>query len=106
MEKCMRYLENEPMTISQVQTTMDYSMFKPIDGNRNKNELHIARLKTSMALNYLFTVIIVNEKYEIIDGQHRFECIKDLGLPLYYIMCKGLLFCNIAKACQKKKPKK
>jgi hypothetical protein len=85
----MRYLENEPMTISQVQTTMDYSMFKPIDGNRNKNELHIARLKTSMALNYLFTVIIVNEKYEIIDGQHRFECIKDLGLPLHYIMCKG-----------------
>lgn len=85
----MRYLENEPMTISQVHTTMDYSMFKPIDGNRNKNELHIARLKTSMALNYLFTVIIVNEKYEIIDGQHRFECIKDLGLPLHYIMCKG-----------------
>jgi hypothetical protein len=73
----------------QVHTTTDYSMFKPIDGNRNKNELHIARLKTSMATNYLFTVIIVNEKYEIIDGQHRFECIKDLGLPLHYIICKG-----------------
>jgi hypothetical protein len=85
----MRY-QTEPMaSFRQVHTTTDYSMFKPIDGNRNKNELHIARLKTSMATNYLFTVIIVNEKYEIIDGQHRFECIKDLGLPLHYIICKG-----------------
>jgi ParB-like chromosome segregation protein Spo0J len=30
-----------------------------------------------MAENYLFTVIIVNEKYEIIDGQHRFDVIKN-----------------------------
>ena len=73
----------------QVHTTTDYSMFKPIEGNRNKNRLHLARLKQSMLENYLFTVIIVNEKYEIIDGQHRFECIKDLGLPLHYIICKG-----------------
>jgi hypothetical protein len=85
----MRY-QTEPMaSFRQVHTTTDYSMFKPIDGNRNKNRLHIARLKQSMLENYLFTVIVVNEKYEIIDGQHRFECIKDLGLPLHYIICKG-----------------
>ncbi len=85
----MRY-QTEPMaSFRQVHTTTDYSMFKPIDGNRNKNRLHLARLKQSMLENYLFTVIIVNEKYEIIDGQHRFECIKELELPLHYIMCKG-----------------
>jgi hypothetical protein len=74
---------------SQVYTTLDYSLFRQIDGNRNKNLLHINRLKKSISENYLFTIIIVNEKYEIIDGQHRFDVIKDLQLPLYYIICEG-----------------
>lgn len=73
----------------QVHTTTDYFLFKPIDGNRNKNLLHINRLKKSMEEHYLFTIIIVNEKYEIIDGQHRFDVIQELGLPLHYIICKG-----------------
>ena len=50
--------------------------------------MHINRLKKSMADNYLFTVIIVNENYEIIDGQHRFDVIK-IKTPLHYIMCCG-----------------
>ena len=73
----------------QVHTTTDYSMFKSIDGNRNLNLLHINRLKKSMQEHYLFTVIVVNEKYEIIDGQHRFHAIRDLGLPLHYVMIPG-----------------
>lgn len=87
----MNHFFNEPMTksISQVHTTTDYFLFKPIGGNRNKNLFHINRLKKSMAENYLFTVIIVNEKLEIIDGQHRFDVIQELGLPLHYIICKG-----------------
>lgn len=75
--------------IAKVYKTTDYHLFMSIDGNRNKNPLHISKLKKSMKNNYLFTVIIVNEKYEIIDGQHRFECIKELKLPLYYIICDG-----------------
>lgn len=87
----MNNLKREPMVkhSNQVHTTTDYFLFKPIEGNRNKNLLHINRLKKSMSDNYLFTVIIVNEKYEIIDGQHRFDVIKDLKLPLHYIICKG-----------------
>ena len=85
----MTYLKEPMVKDYQVHTTEDYFMFKPIDGNRNKNLLHINRLKKSMAENYLFTVIIVNEKYEIIDGQHRFHVIEELKLPLNYIVCKG-----------------
>lgn len=87
----MFYKTAEPMvkTSNQVHTTTDYFLFKPIDGNRNKNVLHLKRLKQSMEQNYLFTVIIVNENYEIIDGQHRFEIIRELELPLHYIVCKG-----------------
>lgn len=87
----MKNLKFEPMvkTTNQVHTTTDYFLFKSIDGNRNKNLLHLNRLKKSMSENYLFTIIIVNEKYEIIDGQHRFDVIKDLKLPLNYIICEG-----------------
>ena len=89
--KSMSISKKEPMVLNsyQVHTTTDYFLFKPIDGNRNKNLLHINRLKKSMAENYLFTVIIVNEDYEIIDGQHRFHVIKELGLQLHYIVCEG-----------------
>jgi hypothetical protein len=73
----------------QVHTTTDYSMFKSIDGNRKLNLLHINRLKKSMQEHYLFTVIVVNEKYEIIDGQHRFNAIRDLELPLHYTVMNG-----------------
>ncbi len=87
----MNQFKNEPMVKkeNQVHTTTDYSLFKSIDGNRNKNLLHINRLKKSMSENYLFTIITVNEKYEIIDGQHRFEIIKELNLPLNYVICEG-----------------
>lgn len=85
----METKNKEPMAISQVHTTNDYFLFKPIDGNRNKNLLHINRLKKSMQVNYLFTIIIVNENYEIIDGQHRFDVIKELNLPLNYVICNG-----------------
>jgi hypothetical protein len=70
-------------------TTKDYGLFKPIDGNRNLNHLHLSRLKKSIINNYLYTVIIINEKYEIIDGQHRYNVAKELNLPLNYIICEG-----------------
>lgn len=85
----MNTFQSEPMDSIQVYTTKDYFLFKPVNGNRNKNMLHLNRLKKSISDNYLFTAIIVNENYEIIDGQHRFEAIKELKLPLNYIIMKG-----------------
>jgi hypothetical protein len=84
-------LKTEPMVKfnNQVHTTTDYSMFKNIAGNRTMNELHLRRLKSSIMNKYLFTVIIVNEDYQIIDGQHRFNVIRELNLPLNYIICVG-----------------
>ncbi len=79
----------DDLTTVKIYKTMDYSKFKSIHGNRNKNLQHIRRIKTSMEQQYLFTVIIINEKFEIIDGQHRFDAISDLGLPLHYMICKG-----------------
>lgn len=77
------------LTGTEVLTTTDYFLFKSLSGNREVNELHKKRLMESIENNYLFTIIIVNENYEIIDGQHRFECIAELELPLNYIVCNG-----------------
>ena len=75
----------------QVHTTTDYNRFITVGGNRNKNQLHLMRLRKSIEKKYLFTVILVNESYEIIDGQHRFEIIRELNLPLHYVICLLLL---------------
>ena len=74
---------------TQVHKTMDYGMFKTLQGNRELNSLHISRLRDSMKQNYLMTIITVNEKFEIIDGQHRFAVCKELGLPINYVVVPG-----------------
>lgn len=77
------------VTDIKVYKTFDYSLFKTIKGNREINSSHLNGLENSMKENYLFTIIIVNENFEIIDGQHRFKIISKLLLPLYYVIKKG-----------------
>jgi hypothetical protein len=71
--------------IGEIYQTLDYHLFKHLLGNREKNSLHIERLKRSFKEKYLICPIIVNKKHEIIDGQHRFEAAKRLGLPVIFI---------------------
>lgn len=73
----------------KIETTSDYSIFKILNGNREVNQLHVKRLKESISKKHLITIITVNENYEIIDGQHRFNVLKDLGFPINYIIAKG-----------------
>jgi len=80
---------NVPMNDIQVHTTKDYSLFNTLNGNRDVNQLHLSRLKESMKKNHLTTIIMVNEKFEIIDGQHRFLISQELKLPINYIISKN-----------------
>lgn len=87
----MNKLKNAPVAnySNQVQTTTDYSKFKTLIGNRKPNELHIKRLTNSFKERYLFSPILVNEKMQIIDGQHRFLSAKELNLPINYLIVEG-----------------
>jgi len=76
--------------INQVLMTNDYKIFSSILGNRDINDLHIKRLKESMKNKYITVPIIVNEKLQIIDGQHRFQAAKELKKPIYCIKVDGL----------------
>ena len=75
--------------ISQVIETNDYSLFSILKGNRQINKAHLNRLKESIEQESLIVPIIVNEEYEIIDGQNRYNAWKDLKLPVYYIVVEG-----------------
>ena len=78
--------------VNTVMKTKDYARFKTLGGNRQLNELHLKRLLTSvMVKNLLFAnPILVNEKFEIIDGQHRFAVCQDLGFPIHYLLVENL----------------
>lgn len=77
------------LVVNQVNSTNDYLKFKTLKGNRNVNKLHVRRLKESFKEAYLLSPIIVNQNFEIIDGQHRFEAAKSMELPINFIICNN-----------------
>jgi hypothetical protein len=82
-------IEREPMLKEQVLKTTDYHLFSLISGNRKVNMAHVKRLERSFQKRQLFSPIIVNEHYQIIDGQHRFSVCQKLKLPIHYIVVEG-----------------
>jgi len=75
--------------VNKVYKTNDLSIFKQIGGNRIPNPQHIKRLKTSIILNgMLCNPILVNEKMEVIDGQHRLLASQEANSFIYYIILK------------------
>jgi len=75
------------MTVPQIQRTKDYSIFKSVSFNREKNKRHIESIKKIISKENLLHLhpILVNEKMEVVDGQHRLEVAKELGLDVFYI---------------------
>lgn len=70
--------------------TSDYFRFKILDGNRDVLKSHVNKIKESMKkFGWIGPGIIVNEKFEIIDGQTRFYAAKELGLPIPYFIEEG-----------------
>jgi len=69
----------------QIHSTSDLSVFKILEGNRNINLANVERLVKSIEENgFLQMPIIVNENYEVIDGQHRLMAAKKLNSIIYY----------------------
>jgi ParB/Sulfiredoxin domain len=70
--------------------TTKYEIFKYLDRNRKLSKQHLKELQKSIEADNRLpeNPIIVNEKLEIIDGQHRLEVAKNLGLPIYYVVAQ------------------
>lgn len=76
--------------VNKVYKTYDLSIFKSIDGNRVPNLQHIRRLTDSLKVHGMkCNPILVNEKMEVIDGQHRLQAAKNVNTFVYYIVVNG-----------------
>lgn len=75
------------MKKNEILMTSNYGMFKLADKNRDINQSRVERqIKAIKKLNLTAVKpVIVNEKMEIVDGQHTFEACKKLGYPIYYV---------------------
>jgi hypothetical protein len=75
--------------VNKVYRTSDLTIFKTLDGNRDVIQSHLKRLSKSMKDRKLFSPIIVNEKMEVIDGQHRLMASKNNNVAIEYIIVNG-----------------
>lgn len=77
--------------MKEILVSKDYNQFKKLEGNRVTSISRVNKIKKSiMEVGYITSPILVNENMEIIDGQGRFEALKELGLPIEYIVQPGI----------------
>ena len=68
----------------------DYSVFKHLHGNRSVEPVRIQKITESInKVGWVRNPIIVNENMEIVDGQGRFEVLKQLKMPIQYVVAYG-----------------
>lgn len=77
--------------IATVYRTSDLSIFKTLNGNREVKDRRKQKLMESIdKYGYITNPIIVNERYEVIDGQGRLAACKELGTPIDYIIVPNI----------------
>lgn len=77
--------------VSNVYATTDYGKFKRMIANRITINRVVKKLVTSMLKNgWIGAPIVVNERMEVIDGQHRIEAAGMAGVSVHYIVMEGL----------------
>jgi len=81
--------ENTNTKPQTVQSTQDYARFKYLQGNRDLKEGNIKAIQNQVQQCGQRIPIVINEKNEIIDGQHRLEACKRLGIPVKFIVDVG-----------------
>jgi hypothetical protein len=84
--------------VNEVLATTNYALFNDNESNRDVNEQHLRQLVKSMEQECLQIPIIVNENYEVIDGQHRLLACAELGIPVFFIIVAGYGLAQIQRA--------
>ena len=85
------------MDKNKIYKTTDYSLFKYLKGNRAITELHVRRLVESIKEKDLQVPIIVDEKMNVVEGQHRLEAYKIVGRPILYIVKDNVTLEDVRK---------
>ena len=78
---------SEEKEIGKIYETKNYDKFIKKEWNRDINQNNINKIDKSVKENgWLITPIIVNENYEIIEGQHRYYYAKQNNLVIYLLL--------------------
>jgi hypothetical protein len=84
-EKSTKTEKQEFSKVGEIYVTHDYSKFKDLLGNRCVNPRNLLTIENSIIENgYILNPIKVNSKFEIIDGQHRFNVLKKMNMPIHF----------------------
>lgn len=84
-------MKNIDKEIGKIYQTKEYEKFIIYDWNRTIDKQTLNKIHKSVEEHgWKVEPIIVNEKYGIIDGQHRYTYAREHNLPVYYIVIKGL----------------
>lgn len=76
--------------IGNVYRTDDYSIFGRLEGNRKLLSVRVGKIMRSInEFGYIYNPIVVNEHYQVIDGQGRLEALQTLGLPVDFVIANG-----------------
>lgn len=82
-------ITHDTRIIAQVYETSNYDQFKKLDFNRDVLKSRKEKLMASFEKGRVLNPIVVNEKMEIIDGQGRYEALKELGEAIQYVIAPG-----------------
>ncbi|SES04030.1 ParB N-terminal domain-containing protein [Streptococcus gallolyticus] len=83
----------EIIEIGKIFATTDYNYFKKLIGNRNVEKY--AKLKENIERDGQLVPVVVNEKQEVLDGQHRIAILKELQRPVEFVVKKGGNFSSV-----------
>lgn len=75
---------------NEILTTTDYEIFKRRTGNRDVTDVRKKKLVENIKkYGWVTNPIIVNSNMEVIDGQGRLEALKELQLPVEFIVIEN-----------------
>lgn len=72
----------------RIEKTDNLTRFVRVIGNRVTDPMHVAKLMESIEKHNMleYAPILVNSKWQVIDGQTRLEAARKLGAEVYFIM--------------------
>ncbi len=80
-----------------IKSTTEYDMFKKHPSNCEMKEMHVQRLMDSISIHNMLSLrpIMVNSSMQVLDGQHRLESAKRLGVPIFYQVSQAAVDADI-----------
>lgn len=75
----------------KIYTTTDYDAFIFPDWNRDVSGARVVKMVESIqTVGWLPEPVLVNENFEVIDGQSRVKALQKLGMPIEFCIVKGI----------------